>query len=133
MRALLFAVLLLIGGSAMAQFAIYYVDEDYSTLSGAVNRNDLTTQEKQTATKIWNGGLKNWATAPFALSPTCDDPNTFPVTSRRVVINATGVTKQTMVDFLTSIAARVGANPGPGGYLLALAADVSQCATEPFP
>jgi len=108
-------------------FAIYYNDEDASTLAGAVNRSDLTNAEKQTAGKIWNGGLKNWATAPLALSP-CDDPNTNPVTSHRVVVNAVGVTRQDLISLLNSIGARVGG--ANGGYLTTLALDVEQCGED---
>lgn len=112
-------------------FAIFYDDQDASVIAGTISRNDLTTQERQTAQKIWNGGMKNWATAPFALSP-CDDPNTFPVTSHRVVIDSPGITKQTLVDLLNSVATHIGL-PQPGGYLTTLALDVAQCAVEPWP
>ena len=109
-------------------FAIYYNDEDASTISGSLNRSDLTQAEAQMARKIWNGGLKNWSTAPFSLC-TCDDPNTYPVTSRRIVIDAQGVVKQDLVNLLNSIGNRLG--PGIGGYLTTLALDVQRCADEP--
>jgi hypothetical protein len=111
-------------------FAIFYNDQDTAVLAGTVSRGDLTNQERQFAQKCWNGGLRDWATAPFALS-TCDDPSTFPVTSHRVVISAQGVTKQQFADFLRNLGTRLG--DAVGGYLTTLALDVEQCGVEPWP
>jgi len=110
-------------------FTIYYNDEDAQAIANGVNRSDLTNTEKQLALKCWNGGLKNWATAPFGLSP-CADPLVAPAnSSRRLVIDAVGVTKQDFANLLNTIGTRVGGIVG--GYLTTLALDVTNCGTEP--
>lgn len=111
-------------------FAVFYNDQDAATIAGNIQRSDLTTAEKQMATKVWNGGLKNWASAPLGLSP-CDDP-LLPSDAKRIIISAQGVTKQDLVDLLNSIASHIGL-PQPGGYLTTLALDVAQCGVEPWP
>jgi hypothetical protein len=114
----------------MTAFAIFYNDEDLATIQGSIQRSDLTNPEKQTAQKLWNAGLKNWAVAPMGLSP-CSDP-VVAWDSRRVVIDGPGLTVQTVVDLLNSIASHIGL-PQPGGYLTSLALDVAQCSVEPWP
>ena len=130
MRALALAALLGLALPAQADFAFFFNDEDAAVIAGNLNRNDLTTQERQTAQKMWNGGVKDWGTAPVALSP-CDDPN-LPFSSKRIVVSGQNLTKQQLVDLLLSIASHIGL-PQPGGYLIALANDIDQCAVEPFP
>lgn len=128
MKRIFGVLVLLVVVAAVAQgatFVIYYDDQDAATIAGNLTRADLTTEERQIAQKVWNGGMKDWATAPFALSPFCDDPNTFPVTSHRIVITAQGLTKEDLAAVLTSVGTRLG--PGLGGYLTTLALDVLQC------
>lgn len=109
-------------------FVLFYDDQDSATISGQVNRSDLTNAEKNLATKLWNGGLKNWATAPFALSPTCDDPNTVPVTSHAITITAANTTLQDVVDLLNGLGTRLANKTGE--YLIALANDVAACGVQ---
>lgn len=113
----------------MSRFAIWYNDEDASKIAGAVSRSDLTTQERQYANRLWNAGLKDWATAPVTLSP-CDDP-TLPFDGKQIVIDGAQVSKQDTINWLRSIGNRLGNDTGD--YLLSLALDVEQCAVEPFP
>lgn len=110
----------------MSTFKVWYVDEDANVISGNLNRSDLTQTEKTLAQKIWNGGMKNWASAPFGLSP-CDDPNS-PVTSHEVTITASNVTLADFSTLLNSIGTRLGT--AAGGYLTSLAADVAQCGQQ---
>lgn len=112
-------------------FAIFYNDEDAATIAGSLSRSDLTNAERQTAQKYWNGGIKDWATAPVARSACDTDPNV-PFDGKRIIINGPGLTKQGLADLLNSIAVHVGL-PHPGGYLQALAQDVLDCAIEPYP
>lgn len=136
MKKLLATALLLWSFSAIAQsggnltFAVFYNDEDASTIAGALNRSDLTNAQRQTAQKYWNGGIKNWASGVVTLSP-CDDPNV-PFDGKLIVITGPGLTKQGLADLLNSVAVNVGL-PHPGGYLTALANDVLQCGVEPWP
>lgn len=110
-------------------FAIFYDDSDAQAIAGALTRADLTNAERQQAQKFWNGGLKDWQTAPFGLSP-CADASVAPAnSSRRLVISAVGLTKQDFVNLLNTIGTRVGGTVG--GYLTTLALDVAQCGQEP--
>lgn len=113
-------------------FAIFYQDEDAAVIAGNLTRSDLTNAERQVAQKMWNGGMKNWATAPFGLSPCADPVVAPPNSSRMVVIDGQGLTKQMLVDLMNSIANRIGL-PQPGGYLQTLAIDVAECGVEPWP
>lgn len=120
--------LIVLATNSYARFEIFYDDQDASVIAGSLLRSDLSQTEKQMATKIWNGGMKNWASQPAALSP-CDDP-TLPYDAHGIIIDVQGVTKQDMVNLLNSIALHTGF-PQPGGYLQTLALDLQQCAVEP--
>lgn len=117
----------------MSTFAIYYNLEDFSTLAGSVTNPGLTGADRALAAKFWNGGLKDWASAPLAKSK-CDDPN-LPSDARRCIINGGNNNMADLVALGRRIAdALLGGNqPGQGGYLYALCADIESCGDDPYP
>lgn len=110
-------------------FALFYNRQDASMLAAEATRSDLSTTDKNYAQKLWNGGVKNWSSAPLAPANSpffgeggADNPTLM------VVVSSSGVTKQSLVDWLRKLA------PTSGCYYLAgLADDVSLTAVEPWP
>ena len=97
-------------------FAIWYNSADLTPLAAGMTRLDLSGADKTLALKIWNGGLKDWTTAPIETgSRAGGDPD-----CRRIVISATGVSAQNMIDLLRRIALLAGA-----GFLTDIANDMS--------
>jgi len=111
-------------------FAIFYNDEDLPVLERvAVDRQSLsmTNTDKQTALAFWNGGLKDWRSAPIEQSPF---EGFIPTnTARRIVI-----TFGTLLGFRDLLYRIASANPSLL-YLRALADDMGrECGgVEPWP
>lgn len=118
----------------MSRFAIFYNRSDLAAIAGEVQRNDLTVAQKQTATKFWNAGAKNWNTAPVATgtrpngSPFQDsaDPNDPTLV---LVIDSPSVTLADLISLLRSIATSF---PSGSQYMNAIADDLSLTAVEPW-
>jgi|SRR3989304_6077513 len=111
-------------------FAIFYNDEDLLFLERVyTERNTLSIAgaDKQLITQFWNGGLKDWRTAPVAQSPY--EQFISANTARRVVVTAG--TLQQLRDLLN----RVAANNSSLSYLRALSSDMGRnCGgIEPWP
>jgi len=138
----------------MATFALFYKRQDVTAIAAEVSNPGLTPQEKNTANRYWNGGLKDWSTAPqapqvdpygcvtipFEPIPGEIDPDktwtqnpdgTWLVcdpTMLIIVVSGAQVSKQGLVDFL-----RLIGNKYPGAlYMLAIADDVANTAVEPW-
>lgn len=119
-------------------YAIFYDHQDLTSIATQVsatltNKNDqfLTvaqrTTVKQTFTLAWNGGLKNWATAPIApLNKQEGDPDT-----RIVVVSGSQVF---LADLISALRLLGGLVPG-AAYMIAIADDLSGSsgAVEPWP
>lgn len=112
-------------------FAIFYEHVDLSSVVANANPNILTGQDRQIANSVWNGGLKDWQTAPFGQSP-LDPPGACP-SCRTVVVNST-VTLQQFRDLLYRIANKLGATADVQ-YVKSLADDMggTSGAIEPWP
>lgn len=130
--------MLFLAPQANADYAIFYEHQDLTAIAANVsatlsNNYDqfLTAQErntaKQTFQKAWNGGLKNWSTAPIApVEHQEGDPN-----MRIVVVSGNGVFLQDLRVALYLLAQRV-----PGAeYMAAIADDLAgaSAAVEPWP
>lgn len=139
----------------MATFALFYNRSDVTAIVAEVSNPGLTAQEKQIANRYWNGGLKDWASAPQApqtppyacvITPIDPRPNlepwktvtpngdgTFTICDPQmtnIVISGTQVSKAGLVTFLRQI----GTKYLPGtAYLLGLADDIENTAVEPWP
>jgi hypothetical protein len=110
-------------------FAIFYDLGDLSSLAGTTQTASLPTNLKNEARKYWNGGLKDWSTAPVAQSP-YEEPGACP-NCRRVVI--TYGTLAAFRQLLYDIANYLGTEAAR--YLIALADDMGGLAgaVEPWP
>jgi len=110
-------------------FAIFYELEDLSEIVGSLNASSLPPQMRSTINHYWNGGVKNWDTAPMGQSP-YDPPGACNL-CRTLVITYGNLAefRQLLVDVantLGTVQAR---------YLLSLAADMggTSGAVEPWP
>jgi len=139
----------------MATFALFYNRQDVAEIVAEVSNPGLTAQEKNVANRYWNGGIKDWASAPQA-------PQTEPYSCVRVPFDPTGqveswktitnngdgtwtvcdpqmtiivvsgsqVSKAGLVTFLRQI----GQKYLPAtAYLLGIADDIETQAVEPWP
>jgi hypothetical protein len=119
-------------------FAVFYEHTDLAAIVANANPNNslmsqLTSAQRQIARRVWDGGLKDWQTAPFGQSP-FDPPGACSL-CRTVVINATpNVTLQEFRDLLTAVANIVGVGPDVQ-YIRSLAEDMGGVsgAVEPWP
>lgn len=122
---------------AVADYAVFYNHEDLTAIAANVQATlasnydvYLTTSEKnfckQTFQKHWNGGLKNWATAPLA---GVLDPNEGDFDALIVVVSGNQIFKQDLVTALSIVGTKV---PN-ASYMLAIAADLAGTAVEPWP
>jgi hypothetical protein len=130
------ALLMVAAVSAFADYAIFYNHQDLTAIAANVNATlsgnydqYLTTGErtlaKQTFQKHWNGGLKNWSTAPVApVEYQGGDADT-----RIIVVGGQGVIKQDLITVLYLISQRV---PGTA-YMGSIARDLEATAVEPWP
>lgn len=112
-------------------FAVFYNRQDLTPIAAELTRSSLQGADKQLAQKLWNGGVKNWDTAPFTMGTVdeayaCNDPD-----CRTLVIDAAGVTLADMTGLMRRIAA---STPG-AEYLIALARDMDNGggAKDPYP
>ena len=135
----------------MATFALFYNREDLTAIAAEATNPGLTTQERQYANRLWNGGLNGWASAPTAPeAQSCvivpfSPPNLKPTQTvtplgdgtfklcdsdiRVCVVSGTQVSKQQTIDWL-----RLIGNKYPGAlYMTAIADDVERTAIEPWP
>ena len=139
----------------MATFAIFYKRADLAEIAAEAQNLVLTPQERQYGTRLWNGGLSGWSSAPQAADaqacvdtpPTSDGnpPIVGPGISvtqlpnggwricdpdiRVLVLSGSQISKQQTVDWLRAIG-----NKYPGAeYMAALGDDVALTAIEPWP
>ncbi len=105
-------------------FAIFYNREDATRIAAEFSRSDLKGQDKSLASAVWNGGLKNWNSAPFASSDANAAPHADGDPDCRFIV-VTGVALADFIAFLRRMSANAGAE-----YLAALADDMS-CYTNP--
>jgi len=112
-------------------FAIFYEPEDVATITGSINAGTLPQNLKTTARKYWNGGLKDWATAPLGHAPT---DNSCPL-CRIVVIDGAQCTLAEFRQLLLDVGAFLGNATVAGDYLVALSVDMGSPAgaIEPWP
>lgn len=116
-------------------FACFYNVQDITPIVANVNNPNLasfglTSAERQVAARVWNGGLKDWAVAPYTMT---DPVNAWRALGdadcRTIVVNAQGVTLQMFRDLLYSVAAKV---PG-AAYMKSIADDLAgDAALEPW-
>ena len=109
-------------------FAIFFEPEDASQIAGSLNAATLPTALKNEGRKYWNGGLKNWATAPVGTFP--GDEASCPL-CRTLVINGSGCTLAGLRQLMLDIAAFLGTDSAR--YLIALAEDMGLTGKEPWP
>lgn len=111
-------------------FALFYNREDLTPIAAEIGRADLTGADRQLANRVWNGGGRDWNTAPLA--PPEMRAREGDADLRILVIDST-VTLTQFRDFLYRMAASVGSVGG--AYLAALADDMggSSGAVEPWP
>jgi hypothetical protein len=107
-------------------FAIFYNREDLTPIAAEVGRADIPPGDKQIAQKLWNGGLKNWNTAPLAPP----DRNSGDPDCRILVVDST----VSLAEFRLFLRRMAASNPG-AEYLNALADDMmgESGAVEPWP
>lgn len=105
----------------MATVTLSYNRQDFTPLVAEFSRNDLDQEDRQFANAVWNGGLKNWSSAP----PCTPELALGDADCRTVSVSGNLITKQTIIDFLRKYGARPGAQ-----YLLAIADDMVGTATE---
>ncbi len=112
-------------------FAIFYEPSDVAQIAGSIEAVTLPQALKTTGRKYWNGGLKDWATAPLGVSP--DDTTADCPTCRMIVISGPQVTLAEFRQLLLDIAAFLGTDAAR--YLIALSADMGgrSGAIEPWP
>lgn len=121
----------------MTTFAIFYEQGDLAQITanvqaiGAGSFVGLTNTDKTNATRLWNAGLKNWATAPLGQSP-YEQPGSCP-TCRQLVISGTQVNLQMLRDLLYKVC-RLPSSTVDMQYLCALADDMggTSGAVEPW-
>ena len=137
----------------MATFALMYQREDLQAIADQAVNPGLTAQERQYAQRLWNGGLKDWQTAPtapdaYACVGIPFDPTGQPGYETKtitalgggmwrvcdpdillVVISGPQVSKQQTVDWCRLIGNKYPA----ASYLSNLANDIEQQAVEPWP
>ena len=110
-------------------FAFYFEMSDASALAGTLRANSLPNALRNRVTQYWNGGLKDWASAPLGHAPGDDAcPN-----CRRIVI-----TNGSLADFrqlCLDIAAFFGTGDNAANYLVALANELAQPqgGQDPYP
>ena len=112
-------------------FAIFYNSQDLQEIQRVALDSTLAVSQadKTLAVKYWNGGLKNWQSAPLAQSPYEQFIATN--TARLVIISGNGLT---LFDFRNLLYRIAAANPSVS-YLKALADDMGRdCGgVEPWP
>jgi hypothetical protein len=112
-------------------FAIFYEHSDLAAVVANASPFVLSGGDRVIANKVWNGGLKNWQTAPYGQSP-FEEPGASPLA--RVIVIDSSVTLAEFRALLYRIAGRLGATPDVQ-YVRALADDMggTSGAVEPWP
>lgn len=106
-------------------FAIFYNRQDLTPIAAEVGNINLPQSLKTFGTKIWNAGVKNWGSAPYA-DPIYSDND---ADCRILVLSGNGITKQAVMDWLRAVAAEI-----PGAWYMAIIAeDMLGTAIEPWP
>lgn len=137
----------------MTTFALFYQREDLTAIAAEATNPGLTPSERNYATRLWNGGLKDWASAPtapdkYACVEIPFDPTGQPAYANKtitnlgngkwrvcdpnilvVVVSGAQVSKQQTVDWC-----RLIGNKYPGArYLENIGNDIEHEAVEPWP
>ena len=110
-------------------FAIFYEFADASALAGTLNAGALPNAIKNEARRYWNGGLKDWSSAPVGQSP-FDPPGA--CTQCRTIVITYGTLagfRQLCYDAANALGTEAAR------YLIALADDMAGVsgAVEPWP
>lgn len=112
-------------------FAIFYDDSDLQVIQKSSQDLSITiTQaDRNLALRYWNGGLKNWQSAPFAQSPF--EELMVGNTARLIVISGPNLS---LLDF-RNLLYRIAADNSSASYLKSLADDMGRnCGgVEPWP
>jgi len=110
-------------------FAIFYELEDLSSIAGSITASSLPPHLRSTINKYWNGGVKDWATAPVGQSPA--DPPGACTLCRTLVITYGNLAE--FRQLLRDVATALGTPSAM--YLIALARDMEgeSGAMEPWP
>lgn len=111
-------------------FAIFFEPEDASQIAGSINAQSLPTALKNEARKYWNGGLKNWATAPVGTFP--GDELSCPL-CRTLVMDGPGLTLAGFITLCREVGAFIGSGTVAGHYLEKLATEMTQTGRDPWP
>lgn len=92
----------------MTTFAIFYNTQDLAATVGSITNPGLSGGDRNEVNRYWNGGLKDWATAPNGVSP-ADDPND-PINAqtKRVVITGNQVNRAGLIALMRRLAANYG-------------------------
>lgn len=114
----------------MATVALFYNRQDASQIAAEATRVDLSGADKTFAQRLWNGGLKDWSSAPVAPanSPYFGEGVAAGSPTLMFVVSGTGVTKQAISDWLRRLA-----STSASYYLEAIAVDLLTSAVEPWP
>ena len=119
-------------------FAIFYEPSDLSSIAAnglpsSPIVQQLTNAQRQTAQRVWNGGLSQWQVAPVGQSP-LDPAGACPLCRTLVIDASPNVTLQQFRDLLYAIANVLGGGPEVH-YVRALADDMggTSGAIEPWP
>lgn len=112
-------------------FAIFFEPSDLSAIAGSTTAATLPQSLKTTGLRYWNGGLKNWATAPLGHAVS---DNSCPL-CRVVVMSGSQVTLAGFRQLLLDVGAFLGGATVAGDYLVALSVDmgVPSGGQEPWP
>ena len=114
-------------------FAIFFDPYDAAAIAGSINAATLPVTLRNLGRKYWNGGIRNWATAPVGGSP-LEDPSTWEF-ARTIVIDGAGCTLAEFCQLLLDVGAFIGSGTVAGHYLEKLSVDCGQVggAIEPWP
>lgn len=113
----------------MTTFALFYNMQDLTPLTALIaGGSQFTNAERQTAQRLWNGGMNTWD-SPINLIGATDPRCNGDTDCRRVIVTGSQVSKQGMIDLCRSVGNRVvGA-----GFLIAIANDMETSCVEPWP
>jgi hypothetical protein len=114
-------------------FAVLYNRQDLAAIAADATNPGLSSSDRNEANRYWNGGLRDWSTAPVApveyrcvtngSGTFCDDD------MRVVVVSGAQVSKAGLVTLLR----RIGTTYPGALYMQAIADDVANTAVEPWP